>query len=125
MKLSDLKAIGERIEIGDWIGDLPQLPGVRLKVRGIGNRDWRILRERYSAAGRTTADREFRQAGELIARTILLDWDGLQNDDGSDLVYSRERAEQLLQDPAFLILRDSALYAASRVGSPPVTEEAA
>lgn len=129
MRLSDIVNTQKRIEAGDWV-DIPQLPGVRLKSRGIGNRDWRALREKLAnpepqvsttrPPDETEDERSQRQQVELITRTLLVDWEGLSDESGSDIVFSRERAVELLSDPEMAILRDASLYAASRVAT--VTE---
>ena len=49
----------------------------------------------------------------LLLNTCLIDWDGLQDDDGNAIPYSKEMAEKLLTDPDFRKFRDAVMTASS------------
>jgi hypothetical protein len=129
VKISDIRVDAAKIEAGDWVGDLaelfPGLEGVRLKVRGTGNADYRRLQGkklRKVASLRLGADKEQEAAlavtNELLAETILLDWDGIFQEDGkTPLAYAPELAAQLLTDPEMRIFRDAVVYAGNLVAS--------
>ena len=127
MKLSDIRIDTQAIEEGDWIGDLPfpGLEGVRLKVRGTGNADYRRLQSkllRGIAAKGLTPDREEEAAAaatvELLHKTVLLDWDGIFQEDGlAPLAFTPDLAAQLLADPEMRILRDAVIHAGNLVAA--------
>lgn len=129
MKISDIRVDAAKIEAGDWVGDLaelfPGLEGVRLKVRGAGNADYRRLQGkklRKIAAQRLSPDKEQEAANgvmnELLVETILLDWEGIVQEDGvTPLAYSAELAAQLLNDPEMRVFRDAVIHAGNFVAS--------
>jgi hypothetical protein len=129
VKISDIRVDAAKIEAGDWVGDLtelfPGLEGVRLKVRGSGNADYRRLQAkklRKVAAARLGPDKEQEAAlqvtNELLAETILLDWDGILQEDGvTPLAYTKELSAQLLADPEMRIFREAVIYAGNLVAS--------
>lgn len=129
MKISDIRVDAAKIEAGDWIGDLaelfPGLEGVRLKVRGSGNADYRRLqgkKMRALAAQRLAPDKEQEAAqqinNELLAETVLLDWEGIVQEDGvTPLAFTRELSAQLLADPEMRIFRDAVNYAGNQIAN--------
>ena len=98
MKLSDIKESSRKIEHGAWVSDLPNLPGVSVKVRGAFNSDYnRLLAKlRGELSQEEWQDPAVQDSIEttLLHETILLDWDGIE-----DAPYSPEMAQQLLSDP--------------------------
>lgn len=124
MKLSEIKARGERLEQGDWVRTIPQLDGLALRVRGYGSLAYehgrtRLLnsRPKREAALRDDPREEYQEVGVLLADTILLDWSGLTDDDGVDIPYSRAKASELLTDPDLRALRDAVHYAALMIAT--------
>lgn len=122
MKLSAMKINGRVYDDGSWVGDLPGLPGVRVKVRPIGNDDATALRNKMlrdlpaterqlGATPQTTR----LIANELLIRTVLVGWDGIEGDDGKPLPYSEAKARELIESPDFDIFREGVLYASSLV----------
>lgn len=123
MKLNDVKVDSNRIEAGAWIDELSECPGLRLRVRGQGNKEWRKLQTklldavpRKKRVNRLDYDEGERITNLLLLNTALLDWDGLQDNDGNAIPYSRDMAEQLLTDPDYRKFRDAVLTASSLVG---------
>lgn len=123
MKLSEVKVDSDRIEQGAWVPDISECPGLKLKVRGQGNKDWRRLQSRLLDAvprkkrvNRLDYDEGERITNRLLLDTCLIDWDGLQDDDGNAIPYSKEMAETLLTDPDFRKFRDAVFTASSLVG---------
>ncbi|GLK67006.1 hypothetical protein [Hansschlegelia plantiphila] len=122
MKLSALTIDPEKLEKGDWVGDIPELEGVRFKVRGLGNTDYKRLQNRLVLAvprknrrnGLSVED-QTRIESRCILDAILLDWDGIEGEDGAPLHFSKELATDLLADPAMARLREGILYAAAIV----------
>ena len=123
MKLSAVKVDSDVIEQGEWV-DHPFVPGVEVKVRGVGNADFRRLAPKltrqFTPAQRDAvipaADQD-RITVELLVETILIDWRGLEEEDGSPLPYSKERARQILSDPDLRIFRDGVDQAATVVAT--------
>lgn len=123
MKLSDMKVDSGRIESGDWVGDLPGLPSLRLKVRGTGNSTYRALQSKLVRAvpaaerieGLSLAHQESIMT-ELLLQTVLVDWSGLE-DEAGEIKYSPERARELLLDPELRALRDAVATAGDIVAN--------
>ncbi len=123
MRLRDMAIDPNAIEQGEWVGDLPGLEGVRVLVRGIGNAEYRRLNTKLmrkvspqeSVAG-LSPERSDAIMTQLLAETVLLGWEGIEDDDGQPLVYSRETATRLLGDPAMRRFRDAVSFAATTVG---------
>ncbi|GLK78040.1 hypothetical protein GCM10008171_32940 [Methylopila jiangsuensis] len=122
MKLSALRIDNARLEEGAWVGDIPELEGVRLHVRGLGNTDFRRLQNKLVMAvprknrrnGLSLED-QARIEARCLAETVLLGWEGLENEDGSPLDYSPVEALRLLSNPDFVRLREGVNYAAAIV----------
>lgn len=124
MKLTDLAVDTDRAENGAWVGDIPEVQGLRLKVRSSSNADWRRLLAKLTEAvprkkrlgGRIDPEEQDKIISSCLMNTCLLDWEGLQNDDGTDIPYSKEMAKKLLTEPQYRRFRDSVVWAASIVG---------
>lgn len=121
MKLSALKT-DPRVDLGAWVRDIPGLPGLALKVRPIDCIDaQRVMRRELQAIPRakrlTGIDpADERAATNLVLRkVVLLDWSGLEDDDGAPIPYSPGMAERLIQEPEFAVFRDAVVYAAGIV----------
>src|SRR3954453_22534202 len=107
INLSATKVDSALIEQGDWVDNIPDLPGVRIKARGTNNADYRILEGRLvreiprmqRVEGVAPADQD-RIAGRLLLETVVLDVEGLTEDDGTTPIpYTRALGEKLLLDP--------------------------
>jgi len=130
MRLKDVKVDIEKVEQGAWVENIPELEGLRVKVRGANNKDWRKLQARLiqsiprpkRIAGQIDPDELDRINGRLLLETCLLDWSGLEGDDGKPLPYSKETAKDLLNDPQYARFRDGVLWAANIVGEQNETE---
>jgi len=105
MRMDDLKVDVAKLEDGDWVTDIPEMGGLRLKTRGIGNKQWRKMQARLSAATprnkRDDPDEMERILATLIRETALLDWDGIEGPDGKPLPYSKEQANEYLTNPEY------------------------
>lgn len=122
MKLSALKVDSALIEQGDWVDGIPDLPGIRIKARGTNNKDYRLLEAKLvreiprgdRAEGVSPADQD-RIAGRLLLETVVIDVEGLTDDDDAPIKYTRELGEKLLLDPDFRVFQAGAAYAGSVV----------
>ena len=109
-------------EQGDWVENIPDLPGIRIKARGTNNSDYRALEaklvreipraERIEGVPPKEQDRI---AGQLLLQTVVLDVEGLEDDDGAPLRYTRELGAKLLLDPEFRVFQAGAAYAGAIV----------
>lgn len=123
MKLGDLTVDVAKAEQGGWVDNIPELEGLRLKVRSANNKDWRKLMGRLIDAvprrkrvgGRLDPAEQDRITSICLRDACLLDWGGLEGDDGKPLAYTKELAEKFLTDPQYGKFRDGVLWAASVV----------
>lgn len=123
MKLSDAKVDVVKLEEGDWVDNIPELEGLRLKVRGSGNKQWRRLMQQLvnaiprkkRAAGLIDPAEMDRVMAIVLRDACLDDWSGLEDDDGKPLPYSKDKAGELLGDPAYSKFRDGVNWAANAV----------
>jgi hypothetical protein len=116
VKLQSLKADLVRESEGDWV-DIPDLPGVRLKVRSFHYGPYRMARDLLNQRlvkkyGRAPApsDEVAREYGRLYADHLLLDWDGF------DQPFTPETGRTVLTDPAYRSMLGHIEYAASKIG---------
>lgn len=119
MKISDI-AVDENVtEEGGWVSSIPELEGVRLKCRGAGNKDWRRQAQvlinavpRRKRMPNLDPEESDRINATLILNHGLLDWDGIEDDDGNPVPYDKKKAAEYLKHKAF---RDGAIYACGLV----------
>lgn len=115
VKLSSLKSDSALQNEGEWV-DVPEWPGVSLKVRSLQCRDFRLARDLLQQKlmrklGRIPTSAEIdEQSPKLYAKHLLRGWKGF------DVEYSEDAAAEILQDPEHQPLREQIFWAASRVG---------
>ncbi|MHC2016309.1 hypothetical protein [Methylobacterium sp. CM6247] len=122
MKLSALKTDSAKLEQGQWVKDLPDMDGLELKVRGLGNTEYRRLQDKkVEAVPRAKKIRgldnetQDRIISECLHEAVLEDWRGLTGDDGQPVPFSSDLALTLLTDPDYARFRSAVLQAASIV----------
>jgi len=115
IKLQSLKADLARENEGDWV-EIPELPGVRLKVRSFHSPAYKTARDLavqrlFRKFGKEPVPPETlaKEYGRLYAEHILLGWDGF------DTAYTPELALELLADPAWRALFAAIEYAANKL----------
>lgn len=124
MKLKDMTVDAVSIEQGSWVDNVPEMEGLRLKVRGIGNKDWRKLQNKLQqnvprkkrVGGQLDPDEMDRITSICLRDACLLDWDGLEGDDGQPQPYDKKLADKLLSEPQYRKFRDAVIWAATVVG---------
>lgn len=122
MKLSERKIDPKKREEGAWMTDIPEWEGLRLKVRGIDNKDWARMEQKLINAvprqrrmnGLDPADRE-RINGILLRDTALLDWGGVEDDAGNPEPYSKELANKYLTTTEYEPFRRAVMWACTMV----------
>lgn len=122
MKISSIKIDTAKVEAGIWIGDIPDFEGVRLKVRPSNNPDFRQL---YGQLVETTPrnkkrggvikdfDTKLAIGARCLADTVLMDWEGFEDDAGQPLPYSADMAKAWLLDPEMAAFRDAVSWASN------------
>ena len=130
MRLDELKVDVAKQEDGDWVDNVPELEGVRLKVRGLNNKAYEKLQRQLIAAvprgqrmrgpgGTMDPEVQDKITSRCLLNTILLDWDGITEQNGVGEVpvpYSKEMAEKLLFERQYRRFRDAVIWAATIVG---------
>lgn len=124
MKLSSLKVDPAAIEGGEWIGNIPEMGDLEVCVRGLNNAKYRRLQSKLIDAvprqkrpgGRVDPDEQDRITATCLNATVLLDWRGLEGEDGQPLPYSQDLAAELLSKPEFRRFREGVIWAAAQVG---------
>lgn len=133
MKLSASKVDSTLIEQGDWVDGIPDLPGIRIKARGTNNADYRILEGKLvreiprtqRAEGVSPADQD-RIAGRLLVETVVLDIEGITEDDEvTPIPYTKALGTKLFLDPDYRVWAAGAAYAGSVVAQRRKADEAA
>jgi hypothetical protein len=130
MKLTELAVDNDRAENGAWVDDIPELQGLRLKVRSSQNADWRRLQAKLMDAvprkkrmgGRMDPDEMDRIMGSCLLNCCLLDWEGLEDDEDKPIPFSKQMAQKLLTEPEYRRFRDGVIWAASVVADNTETE---
>lgn len=111
MKIESLELTDEQkvlVEDGRWVNDIPELKGVRLKVRGSNNKDWRRFAQRLINAeprknriNGLDPESSDRISALILLQTGLLDWEGIEDDDGAAIPYDKKKAAQYLAGERF------------------------
>lgn len=104
-KLSSLKNNVAAEVAGVWV---PYAAGIEVKIARLGNPKYEAYLRKLSAPHtRQLRDGELDNtvAEELtkraMARHILLDWRGMEDDDGNEMVYSEQLAFEVLSNPEY------------------------
>jgi hypothetical protein len=92
-------------------------------VRGINNADWRRLQTKLIDAVprkkkigvRLDVEEQDRIQSTCLLNACLLDWAGLEQDDGTPIPYTKDLARKLLFDAEYRRFRDGVVWAASIV----------
>ena len=126
IRMNSIAADLQRENQGDWVDIPPELfadgDGVLLKVRAFSYQPYQIARNKIVQKWSRSYGREpipldvaFKADGKLYADFILLDWKGLDGDDGKPMPYTKEMAEDLLTNPEFRIFQNAVQYAAGKI----------
>lgn len=124
MKVSQFKRDASRVEAGEWVDGLPGLDGVRLKVRGLQSlafSDAQARLQRQVPAHKRKEDGSIDPAlayvimGKAMQETVLLDWDGIEGDDGKPLAYDADLATTWLTDVDYSHFAEAVMQAAAVV----------
>ena len=123
MDINSLSVDIDAIQEGQWVGDLPGMGDLRLRVRGFMSPKVQSLRARKLRAlpkvdrerdGQPKFEAALRVTAEVLHEAVLLDWDGL-SDGGKPVKYSPDLARQWITDPSFQRFADAVAMAAQIV----------
>jgi len=128
MKLTDIAVDLEREEQGDWV-EIPDLPGVSLKVRSLYNKDFqqahqlmaRKLNRRYGNRP-VPLDVQTQSYARILAENVLIDWSGISDENEQAVEYSAELGREVLAEPQYRKLADAVTWAAGFVGDQEIEE---
>jgi hypothetical protein len=118
MKLSAIK-VDSSVAEGEWIGNIPNMEDLELKVRAPFAATVRAYRNQLIRALPASVrndpngiplEKQDEIEAELNLEVILLDWRN------ADMPYSKELARQYLTDPDWVDFREAVAWASSRVG---------
>ncbi len=128
MDISAFKADPSKIE---WVGDIPGMGDLRLKVRSSRCSAFRDASARLRRAvprtslnrdGTMPADLAEKISGEAMAE-LLEDWENLTSG-GAAMPFNKAAAMDLLTKPEFSIFREAVAWAADFVASATAEQEA-
>jgi hypothetical protein len=134
MKLSVTKVDSAIIEQGAWVSDIPGLPGIRIKARGIGNNDYRALQGKLlreypkekRVDGAIPINDQDVITSKLMIETIVIDIDGItENDEVTPIKYDKALGAKLFTDPDFRVWLLAAEYAGTEIAGRRKADEAA
>lgn len=120
MEIGSLKRDAAGIEAGQWVGDIPNMGNLRLRVRGFSSPSVVTARSRKERAverkerrrdGGLKPEAAMRVLSETLHEVVLLDWDGI-TEDGKPVPYSKELAKTWLTDPNMQPFNDAVSWAA-------------
>jgi len=99
-KLSNLKTDRDLSENGAWV---PWIAGTRLRIARLSNSAFKAMYHRKTKP----LERKMREIPDelqeeiirkCVAHTVLLDWEGFDDDDGSPLEYTPEQGIEMFED---------------------------
>ncbi|MBB4000968.1 hypothetical protein [Aurantimonas endophytica] len=123
MDISSLKRDSKKVEAGEWVGDIPGMEDVRLRVRGLSSptvaalrsrKERKVSREGRERDGQLKTDVALVIFGEILHEAVLLEWDGITSD-GKPLPFDADIAKVWLTDPDFTPFADAVVWAAQVV----------
>lgn len=117
--LSDEAVTG--IESGAWVGEIPGMPDLRLKVLGSSSKahakamQAKMEAYRKKNKGKPISDEQTAQViREVLSETTLIDWEGLTQD-GKPLKFDRALAKKWLTSRNGKRLADATYWCAQRL----------
>ena len=124
MKVSSFKRDSSRAEAGEWVDDVPGFPGVRFKVRGLQSlafSDAQARLQRQVPAHKRKEDGSIEPSlayavmGKAMQQAVLLDWDGIEDDEGNPMIYDADLAMTWLTDMDYSHFAEAIMAAAQVV----------
>jgi hypothetical protein len=95
--------------------------GIRFKIARLGNPDYRAHLRKIGRANQIHVQQDLMDpevmesfSKEAIAKHVLLDWENVEDDDGSKIPYSPDVGEKILKDPAYVRIFEFVVAFAAR-----------
>lgn len=118
MKVSALKVNSARAEAGAWVGDIPQMPGVRFQARGFNNKDDKKIQERElekipkrrRLRGNIKDDEQRAIMNIRLKECLITGWEGLEDDDGAPWPFTPENMDIAVTNPDYDALRNGMIF---------------
>lgn len=110
---------------GQWVGDIPEMGDLRLRVRGENSPKVAALRARKLRAvpkdkrgrdGMPVFSEMLRVTAEVLHEVVLLGWDGLTNG-GKPVKFDADLAREWLTNPDFQEFADAVAWASKVVAN--------
>lgn len=135
MDIKDIKKNAAEITGGQWVGDIPDMGDLRLRVRGLSSPQVIAIRSRKERAvprkerlrdGSLRPETGLRISGEVLHEAVLLDWSGLTSD-GKPVKYDAALAAEWCTNPDYQDFASAVAWSAMVVdrGDADRTEELA
>lgn len=125
MDIKKIKRDSNKISEGQWVSDIPEAGDLRLLVRGMSSPIVQTLMARKLRAvpkedktrdGSPKLEVVTRITTEVLHEAVLLDWDGLTEDD-VPVKYNSALAKEWLTNPDYKEFADCVAWAARAVDS--------
>lgn len=104
MKLSEIRTNINLEENGVWVDFIE---GLRVKIASLNCKAYtracdKVLKPhtRRIRDGMLSTDERLKLVSPIVARYIVLDWEGLEDECGTPIPYSPEKAEEIFADPS-------------------------
>lgn len=110
----------EGIETGAWVGDIPNMPGLRLKVLGATSKahvkanQAKLEMARKKSRKDLTGDQVADCMREVLAEVTLIEWDGI-TDGGKPVKFDRALAKKWMTSRNGRALADAVYWAAQKL----------
>lgn len=123
MEINSIKRDSAVIKAGTWVGDIPEMGDLRLRVRGLTSPQVVTLRsslERKAPKsdrnrdGSLKNDASIRIFSEVLYSAVLLEWEGI-TEDGKPVPYNADVAKEWLTNPDYRAFADAVTWAANAV----------
>ena len=109
-KIGALRIDTKTANEGRWV-EYPEVPGMRFKIARYGNAAFKravdkIMRPVRSVVSTMSTERLTEMQWPAVARHVLVGWDGIEDDDGNEIPYSPQKAEEFLRDERYAALTE-------------------
>jgi hypothetical protein len=118
-RLRAIRTDQQKAEAGVWV---PYAEDIEVCVASLNSKTYQDHRERLMAphlkmarAKRMSPEQVLEIVRPAVAKHLIRDWKNIQDDDGVDIPYSPQKAEEILSDPGMLDFYDFILDAAGNV----------
>lgn len=116
MKISKIKKDVNAVDAGVWVNKC--FDDLDVKVASTDSRKYtdalRVALKPYQRTLKNMSNEQFAEIqNKIAAKYLLLDWRGLQDDEGNEILYSPEKALELLNDPEMADFRELIMSLAS------------